>query len=99
MEKLKVGVVGLGGRGYGMMRLIASMEDIEIVAVCDKYEDRVQRGVAGVMEVAGYEPKGLLDYHDMLNIDEIRAVAVTTSWTDHLPICMDCMKAGKYSAC
>ena len=99
MDKLKVGVVGLGGRGFGMTKLIASMEDIEIVAVCDQWEDRVQRGIDGVREVAGYEPKGTLDYRDLLNIDGIQAICVLTSWTDHLKIVEDCMRAGIYSAC
>ena len=98
MEKTKIGVVGLGGRGFGLTRLIASMEDIEIVAVCDQYEDRVRRAVDGVREDAGYEPRGLTDYHDLLNIDEIQGVVIPTSWTDHIKIAIDCMKAGKYSA-
>ena len=99
MDKLKVGIVGLGNRGIGMTKLIASMEDIEIAAVCDRYDDLVQRAVNGVREVAGYEPKGLADYRDLLNIEGLQAVAVLTSWTDHLKIVMDCMKAGIYSAC
>ena len=30
MKKLKLGVIGLGSRGYGMMRRIAKHPDIEV---------------------------------------------------------------------
>ena len=43
MEKLKIGVVGLGGRGRGVMeQVLLNMEDVEIAAVCDVYEDSIQ---------------------------------------------------------
>ncbi len=100
MEKLKVGVIGIGGRGSGMLQLIASMTDtIEVVAVCDKWEDRVEKARGIVRDTAGNDPVGVTDYHDLLNISEIRAVVITASWTDHIQIAIDCMKAGKYSAC
>ena len=34
-EKIRVGYVGLGGRGQGQMGLTLEMEDVEVVAVCD----------------------------------------------------------------
>jgi len=98
MEKTKIGVVGLGGRGFGLTKVVAAMEDVEIVAVCDVYEDRVRRTVDGVREIAGYEPRGLTNHHDLLNIDEIKGVLVPTSWISHIPVALDCMRAGKLSA-
>ncbi len=43
--KLRVGFIGLGGRGQGILDLILDMDDIEVSAVCDCYEDRAQKGV------------------------------------------------------
>lgn len=41
-EKLRVGVVGLGQRGTGLLNdLLLNMPNIEISAVCDVYSDRV----------------------------------------------------------
>ena len=41
MEKAKIGVVGLGGRGNHHAGLIASFDNAEVIAVCDLYQDRV----------------------------------------------------------
>ena len=36
-DKIRLGYIGLGHRGYGVMeKCIAEMEDVEIVALCDK---------------------------------------------------------------
>ena len=45
MEKLKLGIVGLGGRGYYMTKgeLMRMTDDLEVVGVCDLYEDRIER--------------------------------------------------------
>ena len=42
-RKLRVGIIGLGERGTAQVRVICSMEDIDIIALCDQYEDRVRR--------------------------------------------------------
>ena len=41
-RKLRMGVVGLGGRGYGQTSLLLDMADVDIVAVCDVYADRTE---------------------------------------------------------
>ena len=41
-ERLRIGYVGMGGRGRGQMGLSLDMDDIDVVAVCDVYEDRVR---------------------------------------------------------
>ncbi len=97
MEKqLKVGVIGLGGRGYGLLSTILEVKGVEIAAVCDKYEDRQQRAVKRVEELAGNTPVGTGNYKDILAMDEIDAIIVSSSWADHIHIAIDGMKAGKY---
>ena len=43
MNKFKIGFVGFGRRGPGMLRTVAKMPDVEVVAVCDLKEDSVTR--------------------------------------------------------
>ena len=43
MKKLKLGVAGLGQRGYGMLGTFLLFADVDVVAVCDVYEDRNDR--------------------------------------------------------
>jgi len=49
-EKLRVGYVGMGGRGQGQMSLSLDMKDIEVVAVCDAYPDRVEESLKIIRE-------------------------------------------------
>ena len=42
MEKVKIAVIGLGQRGSTLIKqLFLGMDNCEIVAVCDVYQDRV----------------------------------------------------------
>ena len=34
-EKFKIGFIGYGRRGRGMLKTIASLPDVEVAAVCD----------------------------------------------------------------
>lgn len=97
-EHLKIGVIGLGGRGYGLLCNILNMKDIIVSAVCDNYEDRQERAVKEVVKVAGNTPFSTGNYKDVLAMEEIDAVIVSTSWADHVHIAIDAMKAGKYVA-
>ena len=54
MEKVRFGVIGLGGRGHGMMcGNLFRFKDIEITAVCDAYADRAERSADAVEEKYG----------------------------------------------
>ncbi|MDP4119330.1 MAG: Gfo/Idh/MocA family oxidoreductase, partial [Bacillota bacterium] len=98
-DKLKIGVIGLGGRGYSLLDLVMlEMDDIEVVAVCDKYEDRAKAAADKVKEKRGNTPVCTLNYKDVLAMDEIDAVVIPTSWADHIHIAIEAMKAGKYAA-
>ena len=87
---LKAGVIGLGCRGISQLKVLCGMADVEIAAVCDVYEDRVQKG----MELAP-NAIGMQDYHAMLAMPEIEAVFIFTDWLSHIPIAMEAMHAGK----
>ena len=90
---LKAGVIGLGGRGQDQLYTLHNMKDVQISAVCDVYEDRMQEGMK-LAEGA----VGLQDYREMLKMPEIEVVFVFTDWLSHIPIAIDAMKAGKHVA-
>ncbi|NLC43329.1 MAG: Gfo/Idh/MocA family oxidoreductase [Clostridiales bacterium] len=95
-SEIKIGIIGLGGRGYGLLHTILNIEGIVVKAVCDNYEDRQERAVKFVEEKAGNTPLSTSDYKDILAMDEVEAVIVSSSWADHIHIAIDAMKAGKY---
>lgn len=68
---------------------------IEVVAVCDKYEDRAKNGVKIVEEKAGNTPDMYLNYKELLERKDISAVICCTTWITHSKIAVDAMRAGK----
>ena len=97
-DQIRLGVIGLSGRGFGLITTVLRTEGIQIAAVCDLYEDRRQRAVREVEKAAGNTPFSTENYRDVLAMEEIDAVIVPTSWADHVNVAIDAMKAGKYVA-
>lgn len=87
-------VIGLGGRGYGLMRgVLMKNPEINVVAVCDVYEDRVARAVNAAKE-AGMDAKGFSDYKEALNVKGLDAAFVFTDWSTHAEIAIYAMEKG-----
>lgn len=95
MRELKIGVVGLGGRGRGNLETILNVEGVLPVAVCDLYEDRCDEGVKIIKEKTGTDAFKTTDYKEILKMDEVEAVMVFTSWETHIPIAIDVMNSKK----
>ncbi|MBQ8401315.1 MAG: Gfo/Idh/MocA family oxidoreductase [Clostridia bacterium] len=99
MRTIKMSIIGLGGRGTWWLGELLKMEDVEITAVCDKHEDRMERGRTMCAEKYGHEVYGSVDWHDVIGRDDgSEAVMITTYWNDHVKIAIAAMKAGKYAA-
>lgn len=92
---LHVGIVGLGNRSVDYFNLLLDMEDIVIDAVCDVYQDRVEKVQDRVEKARGYRPVGTLDYHDVTAMEGIEAVLVLSSWQTHIPVAVDAIRHGK----
>lgn len=91
---MNVCIVGLGGRGYGLMRgVLMKNPEINVVAVCDVYEDRVARAVNAAKE-AGMDAKGFSDYKEALNVKGLDAAFVFTDWSTHAEIAIYAMEKG-----
>ncbi|MBQ9939093.1 MAG: Gfo/Idh/MocA family oxidoreductase [Oscillospiraceae bacterium] len=99
MDKtVNVGVIGLGGRGYNMLRgELLKLDYVNVTAVCDFYEDRMENGQKAVQEVRGYTPFGTTDYKEIIDRDDVDMVLIFTAWESHVDIAVASMKAGKYT--
>lgn len=99
-RELHVGIIGLGGRGHGLLRdIICKREGIHIEAVCDPYPDRTEAAVESVKELNGNVPAGFTDYRDVLKMASIDTVVITAAWETHIPVAIEAMRAGKAVAC
>jgi predicted dehydrogenase len=96
-SKVRIGVIGLGGRGQGLLRTLLEMDDVEVPAVCELYDDRRQIGVDMVADSGRQKAEGYDDYRKILEREDIDAVIIPSSWTAHTEIAIAAMKAGKYA--
>ena len=99
MEKIRVGIVGLGGRGFGLLKdCVLPRGDVVVTGVCDLYDDRRERGAEAVKSAGQPSPFSTSDYRELLALPDIDAVLVTCAWEPHIEIACAAMKAGKYTA-
>lgn len=98
-KKVNLGVIGLGNRGMGILKGILlkmyEVGSIDILGVCDLYEDRANEACESVKNKTGKVPVCTTNYHEILAIKEIDAVLVLTAWESHIEIVTATMKAGK----
>ena len=94
-RRVRLGIVGLGGRGMGQTNTLLQMKDVDVSAVCDVYEDRVAAGQKLVYENRGYTPAAESDYVKLIERDDVEAVLVFSSWETHIDISVCAMLAGK----
>ena len=98
-ETIRVAVIGMGNRGQSLLKhCILPQPGVQVVAVCDRYEDRVKLGVDMVLEAGQPQPKATQDYRELLDMPELDAALILTSWESHINLACDFMRAGKYTA-
>jgi len=75
------------------------MDDVEVTAVCDLYEDRMENDKERCVARYGHEVFGIMDYYEILNRDDgTEAVLITTYWNSHVKLAIDVMRTEKYAA-
>ncbi|OQA48793.1 MAG: Alpha-N-acetylgalactosaminidase [Firmicutes bacterium ADurb.Bin300] len=99
-KEIKVGFIGISGRGSGMLGLLLQIEGVKVPAVCDLVPERAQRGI-DIVESApecNYPVHSYLDYKELLEREKLDAVVICTTWISHLKIAIDAMRKGLYAA-
>ena len=92
---IHIGVIGLGFRGMPQLKLLLSMEDVCITAVCDVFADRVEEAQRRIQTACGRRPFGTTDYREVNRREDVEAVLIMTDWTTHIRIAVDAMNCGK----
>jgi predicted dehydrogenase len=88
MDKVRVGIVGVGGMGSGHANTMKSVEEVELTAVCD-----IEKGI--VEQVAQeHQVKAFTDYRTLIDSGLADAVIVATPHYFHPPISIYAMKKG-----
>lgn len=93
MEKLRVGVVGLGF-GAEFIPIYQKYNKADCVAICRRNEEKLNE----LGDQLGIE-KRYTDYMEMLQDPDIDAVHINTDLKDHAWMSIEALKAGKHVAC
>lgn len=94
MKKIKVAIIGAGSISHLHTNSYKKLDNVEVYAVCDINKDRAEK-YAKQYNI----PHVFTDYNEMLKLEEIDAVSVTTWNNGHAPASIAALKAGKNVLC
>ena len=103
-DKVRLGVIGVGGRGNALIDNFAAMPEVRVAAMCDVVRDKLLAAQAklekaGKLPVApGLYSDGDHAFEGLLKRDDLDLVLVATPWIWHTPMAVAAMKAGKHVA-
>nr|MEE4269707.1 Gfo/Idh/MocA family oxidoreductase [Candidatus Krumholzibacteria bacterium] len=101
LDKVRVGVVGLGMRGPGAVERLAKIQDVEIVALCDIRPDRVDFTQTILKEHGRPRARGFSagpeDWRNLCQMD-LDLVYIATPWDWHTPMALGAMTTDKHAA-
>jgi hypothetical protein len=102
IDLVRVGFVGVGGMGSAHVKNLLNIEGVELRAVCDLVDERVERIQDWVVKAGGKKPasytKGDQDFRRMCDRQDIDLVYTATPWVWHVPIAVAALNAGKHVA-
>ena len=100
-KAIGIGVIGMGGRGSGLMRTLLRMKGVAIRAVCDIVPTKVANAQKIVVSAGQDKPAAYSDgdmtWTQLCDRDDLDAVIIATPWEWHTRMAVGAMKAGKYA--
>ena len=102
LETVRVGFVGVGNRGTGLMDILLHLEGVQVKAICDIDPEKVEKNqnnavAAGHPKPAAYT-RGDTDFVRMCETEDLDLVINAAPWEWHTPISVAAMKNGKHAA-
>lgn len=88
--RIRVAVIGTGGRGCDLIRKLTTINAAEIVAVADDYDPHLRNGA----KYAGKQAKTFSDYRKMLEQVKPAVVVVAVPLWLHYQVCCDALDSG-----
>jgi predicted dehydrogenase len=99
-KKIRLGVIGTGDRGTGLLQVALAFPEVEVPALCDINPQHLKHAQDIVEKKLGKRPEGYdkddHDYRRLVARDDIDAVIIATPQELHVEQAIDSMKAGKF---
>ncbi|MBZ4191334.1 Gfo/Idh/MocA family oxidoreductase [Niabella sp. 3A5MI-3] len=91
---IKIGIIGCGDRGRGMMHVIQGLKDqFRITAICDILDFRLE-GARSLLKTGTF--RAYKNYRELLEDNNVDAVVIAVPLYLHYPVAADSLQAGKH---
>jgi predicted dehydrogenase len=95
-ERIRVGVMGTGGRGTGLASAFQSQANVDVTYVCDVDQARADRAATAVAKVSGKAaPRAVQNFQRILDDKAVDLVVIATCNHWHAPAAILACAAGK----
>ena len=101
MKRVRVGFVGIGGRGSGAVHRVSMIPGVDVVALCDLRQEQVDKNIAWLKErkypsidrIKTYV--GAEAYKNLCDFGDCDVVYCATPWALHQPVALRALRGGK----
>ncbi|MEX1137085.1 MAG: Gfo/Idh/MocA family oxidoreductase [Balneolales bacterium] len=101
LDRVRIGVIGIGSRGSGALRRLRHIEGVEIRALCDLVSEKVDEAIDSLQD-SSHNPDrytgGEDDWKRLCEREDIDLVYITTPWHLHTPQAVYAMENDKHAA-
>ncbi len=99
INKVRIGMIGVGFRSHEHMGNFLQRNDVEITAIADPQQRSIDDALKVFTKYNRAKPaiykSGDYDYQNLLKRDDVDAVVICTPWEGHIPQGIDALNAGK----
>ena len=99
MDTVRIGVVGMGGRGYAAIRRFGKIPGARVTAICDNVKaklEKSQKRLADCKMPKAREYYGEEEWRRLCEDPEVDVVYNTTPWELHMPVIRAAIEGGKH---
>jgi len=98
-KAVRLGLIGLGGRGNSLLGTLFQFPALEFPAVCDLVPDRATNAAQRIERQTGHRPEiyagSELAWEKLVSRADLDAVIIATPWDWHARMAVGTMRAGK----
>lgn len=99
---VRMGFVGLGGRGRSQLQNFTAVDGVSVVALCDISKDALAAS-RNMLEKAGLPAPAMYDagdhaYETLSQREDVDLIVIATPWNWHVPMAVYGMQHGKHVA-
>ena len=100
-DRIRIGVIGAGGRGQHLMGQVEKCRDLNVAvtAICDVWRPNREKAAGMAAKAWGAAPRQTVDYQELLEWDSVDAVLIATPDFGHSRILKYAVEAGKDAYC